>query len=45
MPMEFLLMPVFLIVGAVIGYVFRRFTSEKLLKMLLKRLKLRKKKN
>ena len=31
MPMEFLLMPVFLIVGAVIGYVFRRFTSEKLI--------------
>ena len=31
MPMEFLLMPVFLIVGVVVGYVFRRFTSEKLI--------------
>ena len=31
MPMEFLLMPVFLIVGVIVGYVFRRFTSEKLI--------------
>ena len=31
MPKEFILLPVFLIVGAIIGYVFRRFTSEKLI--------------
>ena len=31
MQMEFLLMPVFLIMGVVVGYVFRRFTSEKLI--------------
>ena len=31
MPKEFILLPVFLIAGAIIGYVFRRFTSEKLI--------------
>ena len=31
MPREFLMMPIFLIVGAVVGYVFRRMTSEKLI--------------
>lgn len=56
MPKEFLMMPIFLIVGAVVGYVFRRMTSEKLingaenhakklLKMRLRRLKLKRKKN
>ena len=31
MPMDFLLMPVLLIVGLILGYLFRRFTSEKLI--------------
>lgn len=31
MPMEFLLIPVFLIVGVLIGYLYRRFASEKLI--------------